>query len=456
MKNVAVILAGGVGQRMGSDIPKQFCKVSGKSVIEHTISVFEEHPLIDEISIVVHANSLNRVEELCLSNHYSKVKKILVGGKERYHSSLAAINAYKNKQEEVNLIFHDSVRPLVTSRIITECINKLNLYSAVDVAIPATDTIIEVNSEKSEIVDIPNRNYLYNGQTPQAFKLSIIDEAYKRALADSRFVTTDDCGVVLKYMPEIPIAVVNGEGFNMKLTHKEDLFLIDKLFQLKSIHDISAYNSSRELKNKVIIVFGGGYGIGHSILTKCLSLGGIAYSFSRTETSTDVSDLNSVKKALELVFSKEGRIDCIINTAGLLMKEPLASMNYSDMRRLIDVNYWGNIIIAKEAYPYLEKTSGHLLLFTSSSYTRGRSLYSLYSSCKSAVVNLVQALAEEWSRVKVNCINPERTKTPMRTRNFGNESESTLLNPDDVANAAICTILSDVTGQVIDVRRKMK
>ena len=83
-------------------------------------------------------------------------------------------------------------------------------------------------------------------------------------------------------------------------------------------------------------------------------------------------------------------------------------------------------------------------------------MYSIYSATKAAVVNLVQALAEEWSndKIRINCINPERTKTPMRVRNFGNEPEGTLLDAASVADASLKTLISDLTGQVFDVRIK--
>ena len=104
------------------------------------------------------------------------------------------------------------------------------------------------------------------------------------------------------------------------------------------------------------------------------------------------------------------------------------------------------------------QTQGALLAYTSSSYTRGRMMYSVYSATKAAVVNLVQALAEEWSndKIRVNCINPERTKTPMRVSNFGNEPEDTLLKSEEVAIASLNTLTSACTGEVIDVKRKWK
>lgn len=231
MKNIAIILAGGSGTRMGNNLPKQFLKVAGKQVIEHTIDVFEGCPEIDEICIVSKADFINDVEALVIRNHYKKVKKILQGGKERYHSSLAAINAYTDDSD--NLLFHDAVRPLVNHRIIHDCIEALQSYNAVDVATMTTDTIIQVDDNNC-ITSIPNRALLRNAQTPQCFKRSTIRRAYDLALADPNFRTTDDCGVIRTYLPDEPIFVVNGEHFNMKLTYMEDLFLLDKLFQLRS------------------------------------------------------------------------------------------------------------------------------------------------------------------------------------------------------------------------------
>lgn len=455
MKNIAVILAGGTGQRLGDSIPKQFLKVAGKKVIEHTLDVFQNHPQIDEIAVVSHPHHINEVETLLIKNHYTKLKKILQGGQERYHSSLAAINAY-DTGEDINLIFHDAVRPLVNDRIISDCILALETYNAVDVAIKTTDTIIQASSTNC-ITGIPLREHLRNGQTPQAFKLSTIKRAYELALQDSEFRTTDDCGVVYKYLPEESVCIVNGEQFNMKLTYKEDLFLLDKLFQLRSAslqnREITEL-SKCSLPTSVIVVFGGSYGIGKNIVEICERYGAQVYSFSRSKNGIDVSSLEDVTKALREVFEKEGHIDAVINTAGLLDKEPLANMDYSEVYKSIQVNYIGAVIVAKESYPYLRQSKGALLLFTSSSYTRGRSLYSLYSSSKAAIVNFTQAISEEWydQGIRINCINPERTKTPMRIRSFGMEPEGTLLDPKVVAITSVNTIFSSLTGEVIDVK----
>lgn len=229
--NVAVLLAGGSGRRMGGPEPKQFIKIHDRSILEHSIRAFHQHPQVDEIVIVAHADYIDRIQEIAAP--YPKVKHIVPGGKERYDSSLAAIAIYKSeelrvKSEELNLLIHDAVRPLVSQRIITDCIDALQTYKAVDVAIPCTDTIVEVNAE-GHICHITPRAMLRNVQTPQCFRLGTIAEAYERGLSDPNFITTDDCGVVHRYLPEEPIFVVSGETTNIKVTYPEDLILAEKI-----------------------------------------------------------------------------------------------------------------------------------------------------------------------------------------------------------------------------------
>lgn len=452
IRNIAIVLAGGVGSRLGLSTPKQFFKVAGKMVIEHTLDTFEHNTHIDEIVIVSNPVYVSDVENIVLRNGWKKVKKILKGGKERYYSSLSAIHAYEGG-EEVNLIFHDAVRPLVSQRIIDDVCEALKQYEAIDVTVPAVDTIIE--AEGDHIASIPDRSRLQRGQTPQAFRLSVIAEAYKRALNDPNFKVTDDCGVVVKYMPEVPVHLVAGEESNMKLTYKEDTFLLDKLFQLRGSVAPESLDKS-QLKDKVAIVFGGSYGIGKDVADELRQAGTHVHSFSRSLTGTDVGNRKDVARALKEVYDKEGHIDYVINTAGVLNKEPLCAMDYGIIQAAVQTNYMGTVNVAIEAYNYLKQTQGQLIFFTSSSYTRGRAFYSIYSSTKAAIVNFVQAVSQEWESVgiRVNCINPERTKTPMRVKNFGVEPDDTLLRSEVVADATVHCLLADYTGQVIDVKRQ--
>ena len=168
--------------------------------------------------------------------------------------------------------------------------------------------------------------------------------------------------------------------------------------------------------------------------------------FSRSSNGIDVGNKDDVVRAFAEVAKEEGRIDYVVNTAGLLQKEPLATMNYEDIAYSVQTNYMGTVNVALVAYPFLKQSNGRLVFFTSSSYTRGRAFYSIYSSTKAAIVNFVHG-------IRINCINPERTKTPMRVKNFGIEPDNTLLTSEKVAEATLRTLLSDDTGLVIDVRR---
>jgi 2-C-methyl-D-erythritol 4-phosphate cytidylyltransferase len=449
--NIAVILAGGVGSRLEKSLPKQFFKVAGKMVIEHAVDAFEKNELIDEIAIVINNHYQFMVEDMIIKNGWQKVKRVLVGGKERYNSSLAAINAY-DAFKQANLIFHDAARPLVSQRIINDVVKAMRDYNAIDVAINSADTIIEVQNDI--ITTIPDRIKMRRGQTPQGFKQELIAKAYQLAFEDENFKATDDCGVVSKYLPDEKIFVVNGEEVNMKLTYPEDTYLLDKLFQLRSVEIQNIELSQEHLKGKVLVVFGGSYGIGKSVVDLGVTNGVRVYSFSRSENNVDISNIEDIKDALKKVFAIEKKIDFIVNTAGVLHKEPLATMSYQTILDSININFLGIVNIALASLPYLKESKGHLLFFTSSSYTRGRAFYSIYSSAKAATVNFVQAISQEWEilDINVNCINPERTETPMRMKNFGSESEDTLLKPDAVALRCLQTLLSSYTGQVIDVR----
>lgn len=229
MKNIGIILAGGSGTRLGSAIPKQFLTLAGKTVLEHSADTFQQHPLIDEIVIVCAGDWIDRVRQTADEKAWNKVKHIIPGGAERYLSSLNAIRLYQG-QPDCNLIFHDAARPLVSARIISDTIEALDNWQAVDAALPATDTVVVTKPGSPVITDIPDRRLLYCEQTPQGFRKSIIEEAYRIALQDPDFTSTDDCGTVVKYLPDIPVYLVRGEQANMKLTYPDDIPVLEALY----------------------------------------------------------------------------------------------------------------------------------------------------------------------------------------------------------------------------------
>ena len=224
--NIAIILAGGTGKRMGNDIPKQFLELDGKTVIEHSIDAFEQVDGIDEIAVVVHPSWMKHMEHIATNREWKKLSHLLEGGEERYFSSLNAIAAYLDYPDDTNLILHDAARPWVSPDIIKNVLEALGKHEAVGVGVPSTDTVWEVRRELSGerfVARIPERKLMWRAQTPQAFRLPVIRDAYQRALQDPNFTATDDCGVVRQYMPEIKTYIVEGEEQNKKITFKEDL-----------------------------------------------------------------------------------------------------------------------------------------------------------------------------------------------------------------------------------------
>lgn len=446
MKNYGIILASGTGSRYGSDIPKQFVKIAGKTILEHTIDVFEKSDKIDEILVVITPEYRHFAEEILIKNNYKKVTKLLNGGEIRKESSFIGISAIED--DEANVLIHDCARPFLTDKIIQDCIEALNSYNAVDVAIPSTDTIVQINDDNI-IENIPLRAKLRCGQTPQCFKLSTIKKAHELSKNDSNF--TDDCGLIVKYNLG-DVYVVNGSVENIKITYPSDIFMADRLFQIRSAH-APEEQSLNNLKDKVIVIFGGTGGIGKATADLAKEYGAIVFPASDT-TGCDVSEYNQVETFLNNVYKKAGKIDLVINSAGVLKMGKLETREINDIKKEININYIGAINIAKTAIPYLKATKGSIQLYASSSYTRGRAMYSAYSSVKAALVNLAQALAEElvYDRIRVNVISPERCATPMRFKAFGSEPKDSLISPKNVAVASLKTFLSDLNGQVIDVR----
>ena len=143
-----------------------------------------------------------------------------------------------------------------------------------------------------------------------------------------------------------------------------------------------------------------------------------------------------------------GGIDVVVNAAGLLVQGPLIEQDGPSIQQQVQVNFLGALSIARYAHPWLKETQGSLLLFASSSYTRGRANYVTYSATKAAIVNLTQGLSEEWAAdgIRVNCIIPGRTDTDMRSSNFQNETQDSLHNPYQVAISASKVICSNTNG----------
>jgi len=226
MRMVAVVLGGGVGQRLGAGMPKQLLTLGGQTLIERCVAAFEAAPGVDEILVVMARGYTGPVRELLAG--YQKVTAVIEGGATRPESTRAALAAIaEGSGTDCGVLLHDAARPLVDQKIIADCVAALEAHDAAGVAVPASDTM--VITENGVMHSVPPRERLFRCQTPQCFRLSVIARAHELAAADPEFAPTDDCGVVLRYLPGTPVHIVPGSERNMKVTYPHDLALAEAL-----------------------------------------------------------------------------------------------------------------------------------------------------------------------------------------------------------------------------------
>jgi len=228
MRTVAVVLAAGSGLRFGATVPKQLLPLAGRALVEHSVSAFEQAPGVDAILVVMAPGHAGQVRELLTGRGYGKVTGVIEGGVTRPESTRRAIAELG--PAECNVLFHDAARPLLDQQTIARCVAALHGHRAVGVAVPASDTIVVVRD--GVMTGMPHRDTLRRCQTPQGFRLSVIRRAHQLAVADPGYAdlaATDDCGVVLRYLPEVPVAVVPGSERNIKVTYPDDLSVAEAL-----------------------------------------------------------------------------------------------------------------------------------------------------------------------------------------------------------------------------------
>ena len=227
LRTVALVLAGGTGTRIGAPVPKQLLELAGRTVLEHTVRALHDCAVLDELRVVMHPDHVDRAEALLRHADLPRLVQVLPGGRDRDASTRLALAALGD--EECNVLVHDAVRPLVSQRLVESCVAALRTAEAVTVAVPSTDTVLRVDAD-DRVVDVPDRSLLRRSQTPQGFRLSVLRRAYALAASDPRPVT-DNVGVVLRHLPDVPVQVVPGDEHNLKITHSLDLLVADELLR---------------------------------------------------------------------------------------------------------------------------------------------------------------------------------------------------------------------------------
>lgn len=220
-----VILAGGQGTRMGNaDKPKQFLTVGEKPVIIHTIEKFIINSHFIEIVVLVPKSWLAYTKDI-IRKYIRQHEKIVVveGGTTRNETIMNAIQYIEDcgrLTEDTIIVTHDSVRPFVTYRIIEENIKYARNFGACDTVIPASDTIVE-SRDGSFISNIPEREKMFQGQTPQSFKAKHLRKIYQSLTDAERAILTDACKIYV--LKNEPVYLVEGEVSNIKITYPHDL-----------------------------------------------------------------------------------------------------------------------------------------------------------------------------------------------------------------------------------------
>jgi len=241
---VMILLAGGRGKRMGTDVPKQFIELNGKPILWYSLNAAEKSAVIDECVLVVHPDDAAYVQnELIEKYSFNKVKYIAGAGRERFESvwsgllklagkdwmsltdtdreSILADESLSNSLGTDIIFIHDGARPFVNEEIITNCYNGANEYGACVAAVRSKDTV-KIVDEDGKIISTPDRNTVWNMQTPQTFEAKLIFDSYRKVMASENICITDDAQAV-ELMGGREVHVVEGSYTNIKVTTPEDL-----------------------------------------------------------------------------------------------------------------------------------------------------------------------------------------------------------------------------------------
>jgi 2-C-methyl-D-erythritol 4-phosphate cytidylyltransferase len=228
----AVVLAGGQGRRMHSDIQKQYMLLLGNPLITYALKTFEESP-VDEMVLVTGAGEEDYVRrEILEPMGLCKVSAVVPGGKERYHSVYEGLKALDDCDV---VLIHDGARPLIDQEVIARCIDGAIRYRACVAAMPVKDTIKVADAEQFA-QSTPDRSRLWQVQTPQAFSYRLVKDAYDQIMTDEMLQAgiTDDAMVVEK-QTDCRVKLVEGSYQNLKVTTPEDMILAEALLRCMNI-----------------------------------------------------------------------------------------------------------------------------------------------------------------------------------------------------------------------------
>jgi 2-C-methyl-D-erythritol 4-phosphate cytidylyltransferase len=218
MQKVALIVAGGKGERMNTDIPKQFLLLNGTPILIHTLKQFSH---FEEIVLVLPYSQFEYWRELCSTYNFTQKHVLVAGGTSRFYS---VKNGLEKIDENSVIAIHDGVRPLISTKLIDSLITKTKNGVGIIPIVPLKDSIRKVEGENSTHLD---RSNLFKVQTPQCFLSKDIKDAYTQEFSD----TFKDDASVFEAKGRGRITTLLGEEKNLKITTKEDLTIANEFMQ---------------------------------------------------------------------------------------------------------------------------------------------------------------------------------------------------------------------------------
>lgn len=218
-RNVAIVLAAGRGTRMQSRVQKQYLLIKGRPVLYYSLYQFQNCPFIDEVILVTGGKEVSYCREKIVEKYnFSKVKEIIPGGEQRYHSVYEGI---KRISDCSYVFIHDGARPFIDQALLTRTYEAVKKYQACVAGMPVKDTI-KISDSDGFAQSTPARNLVWSIQTPQVFRFPLIKEAYEKILQGDCVNITDDA-MVMETAGDRKVKLVEGSYVNIKITTPEDL-----------------------------------------------------------------------------------------------------------------------------------------------------------------------------------------------------------------------------------------
>jgi 2-C-methyl-D-erythritol 4-phosphate cytidylyltransferase len=422
MKNVAVILAAGSGERFGTTIPKQFIKLNGIPMIIYPVEEFIKSGLFVKLIVVT-----NNLEYAYLFDKYGPTVEVINGGELRSESVYKALQHAKRYNPD-NIVFHEAVRPLIKKEDLAIYIDLLSKYDCVATSEPITDALYGGDRGDFKLI-----------QAPESFKF---DKLY------DEFDVTIPTTAIYEQLKEPNIYFNTLNHPNYKVTYFYDLFMLEHLIKF------SAYRKqeSNNLCDKHVLLLGSTGGIGGGVkglLDKYPEL--IVYTPTRKE-------LNLADYFIDYLTTKYQNVDTIINCAGSSYGDSDSLLSHYE--EIMNTNFRANVLLLNyaKALRVIHNRPINIVLISSSSASRGRPGFGIYSASKSALHSLVESQASTLveSNIYLNCICPERVDTKMNAQIHGTAHKADILTIEEVSRVILNYVNTTEYGKIVYLRKGMR